>query len=50
MAKDVADGALVVEAAAGTAAGRHECRIEAKCQWNGEELIARRDVIIEIKP
>lgn len=50
MAKDVADGVLVVEAAAGTAAGRHECRIEAKCQWNGEELISRRNVIIEIKP
>jgi putative ABC transport system permease protein len=40
----------LLAAAAGTAAGRHECRIEAKCQWNGEELISRRNVIIEIKP
>jgi len=48
--KEAAEAKLVIECAAGTAAGKHTCTLEAKCQWNGEELFTRRDIVVEIKP
>jgi len=48
--KDAAEAALTVVGAADAAPGRQTAVIQAKCQWNGEELISRRDVIIEILP
>ena len=48
--KEAADAKLVIECAAGTPAGKHTCILEAKCQWNGEELVTRRDIVVEITP
>jgi hypothetical protein len=50
VAKEAAEGALALEGATDAPPGRHAAVIEAKCQWNGEELISRRDIIIEITP
>jgi len=48
--KEAAEGTLALEGATEAPAGRHTAVIEAKCQWNGEELMSRRDVILEIQP
>jgi hypothetical protein len=48
--KEAAEGALALQASAEAPPGRHSCVLEAKCQWNGEELISRRDLIVEITP
>lgn len=50
VAKEAADAALAVAASADAPSGRHAAVLEAKCQWNGEELISRRDILIEITP
>ncbi len=47
--KEAAEAKLVIECAAGAVAGKHTCIVEAKCTWNGEELFARREIIVEIK-
>lgn len=49
-AKETAEVTLALECAAEAPSGRHACVIEAKCQWNGEELLSRRDVTLEITP
>ncbi len=48
--KEAVEANLVIECAAGAAAGKHTCTVEAKCIWNGEELFTRREIIVEIKP
>jgi hypothetical protein len=48
--KEAAEGSLALEGATDVATGRHTAVIEAKCQWNGEDLVSRRDVILEIQP
>jgi hypothetical protein len=48
--KEAGEAKLVIECAAGSPAGKHACVLEAKCNWNGEELFSRRDVAVEIKP
>jgi len=50
VAKEAAEAVLQIDCGAEVPPGRHPCVLEAKCQWNGEELFSRRDVIIEIKP
>ena len=48
--KESAEAALVIDVAADAPPGRHACTLVAKCQWNGEELFARRALILEITP
>jgi hypothetical protein len=48
--KEAGEVKPVIECAAGTAAGKYTCTLEAKCNWNGEELFSRRDLIVEVKP
>lgn len=50
VAKEASEAALTLTFAADAPPGRHACFLEAKCQWNGEELFTRRDITIEIKP
>ena len=48
--KEAAEAKLIIECAAATAPGKHACTVEAKCGWNGEELLTRREIVVEIKP
>lgn len=41
---------VVIECAAEAKAGKYACTLEAKCQWNGEELFTRHDVSVVIPP
>jgi hypothetical protein len=49
-AAKAAEAKAVIECTAGATPGKYACTLEAKCQWNGEELFTRHEVSVVIPP
>ncbi|HEX2746616.1 MAG TPA: hypothetical protein VHM91_01350 [Verrucomicrobiales bacterium] len=49
-AAKAAEAKAVIECTSGATPGKYACTLEAKCQWNGEELFTRHEVSVVIPP
>lgn len=50
VAKDAAEGKLIISAAADAPHGVHELLLKAKCAWNGQEIPWSVKLNVEVKP